>query len=40
MRTIRRDWDWWTYHYRVLHRRQIPGIGQWDDDLVIIGQKV
>ena len=34
MRTIERDWDWWAYHYRVVHRGQIPGIGQWDDDLV------
>jgi SAM-dependent methyltransferase len=31
---MERDWDWWAYHYRVLHRQQIPGIGQWDDDLV------
>jgi ubiquinone/menaquinone biosynthesis C-methylase UbiE len=34
MKTIQRAWDWWAYHYRVVHRRQIPGIGQWDDDLV------
>ena len=34
MKTIRREWDWWAYHYRVMHRGQIPGIGQWDDDLV------
>jgi SAM-dependent methyltransferase len=34
MKTVERDWDWWAYHFRVLHRRQIPGIGQWDDDLV------
>jgi len=34
MKSIRRDWDWWAYHYRVVHRRQIPGIACWDDDLV------
>jgi len=34
MRTIVREWDWWAYHYRVVHRAQIPGIEQWDDDLV------
>lgn len=34
MKTIVREWDWWAYHYRVVHRAQIPGIGQWDDDLV------
>lgn len=34
MKTMQRDWDWWAYHYRVVHRRQIPGIDQWDEDLV------
>jgi SAM-dependent methyltransferase len=34
MKTIQREWDWWAYHYRVVHRSQIPGIAQWDDDLV------
>ena len=34
MRTVQRDWDWWAYHYRVVHRNQIPGIDQWDDELV------
>lgn len=34
MKTIQRDWDWWAYHYRVVHRSQIPGVSQWDDDLV------
>jgi SAM-dependent methyltransferase len=34
METIQRDWDWWAYHFRVVHRQQIPGISQWDDDLV------
>jgi SAM-dependent methyltransferase len=33
MKTIQREWDWWGYHYRVVHRSQIPGISQWDDDL-------
>jgi SAM-dependent methyltransferase len=34
VKTIEREWDWWAYHYRVVHRSQIPGISQWDDDLV------
>jgi SAM-dependent methyltransferase len=34
MKTIQREWDWWAYHYRVIHRSQIPGISEWDDDLV------
>ena len=34
MKTIVREWDWWAYNFRVVHRAQIPGIGQWDDDLV------
>jgi ubiquinone/menaquinone biosynthesis C-methylase UbiE len=34
MRTIQRDWDWWAYHYRVVHRSQISGISEWDDNLV------
>jgi len=34
MNTIVREWDWWAYNFRVVHRGQIPGISQWDDDLV------
>jgi ubiquinone/menaquinone biosynthesis C-methylase UbiE len=34
LRTIERDWNWWAYQYRVVHRSQLPGISQWDDDLV------
>lgn len=34
MKTIQQDWDWWAYHYRVIHRSQVPSIGEWDDDLV------
>jgi SAM-dependent methyltransferase len=34
MRTVERPWDWWAYHFRVVHRSQIPGIDAWDDDLV------
>jgi SAM-dependent methyltransferase len=34
VRSIQRPWDWWAYHYRVVHRSQIPGIDQWDDELV------
>jgi SAM-dependent methyltransferase len=34
MKTIQRNWDWWAYLYRVVHRSQIPGISHWDDALV------
>lgn len=34
MKSVERPWDWWAYHFRVVHRSQIPGIGRWDDDLV------
>jgi SAM-dependent methyltransferase len=34
MKTVERPWDWWAYHFRVVHRSQIPGIDAWDDDLV------
>lgn len=34
MKTIQREWDWWAYHFRVVHRSQIPGIDRWDDNLV------
>jgi ubiquinone/menaquinone biosynthesis C-methylase UbiE len=34
MKTTVREWDWWAYNFRVAHRAQIPGISQWDDDLV------
>jgi SAM-dependent methyltransferase len=34
VKTIQRAWGWWAYHYRVVHRSQIPAIGRWDDDLV------
>ena len=36
MKTVQRDWDWWAYHYRVVHRSQIPGMARWDDDLVTL----
>jgi SAM-dependent methyltransferase len=34
MKTVQRESDWWAYHYRVVHRSRIDGIGQWDDDFV------
>ena len=34
MKTVQRPWDWWAYHYRVIHRTQIPGIGEWDEKLI------
>jgi len=34
MKTVQRDWNWWAYQFRVVHRSQIPGIGRWDDELV------
>jgi SAM-dependent methyltransferase len=34
VKSIQRPWDWWAYHFRVVHRSQIPGISEWDDRLV------
>jgi len=34
LKTMLQDWNWWAYHYRVVHRGQIPGIERWDDALV------
>jgi SAM-dependent methyltransferase len=34
MNTVQEPWDWWAYHYRVVHRSQIPGIAGWDDEMV------
>lgn len=34
MNTITRDWNWWAYLFRVTHRQTIPGIEQYDDQLV------
>lgn len=34
MKTVQRPWDWWAYHYRVVHRSQIPGIDAWDEKLI------
>jgi cyclopropane fatty-acyl-phospholipid synthase-like methyltransferase len=31
---VRHEWDWWAYQLRVVHRRGIPGIDAWDDQLV------
>ena len=31
---ITRDWNWWAYQFRVVHRQGIEGIGAWDDRLV------
>jgi len=36
MKRIQREWDWWAYHYRVVHRSQIPGMGRWDHELVAL----
>jgi SAM-dependent methyltransferase len=34
VKSIQRPWGWWAYHFRVVHRSQIPGISEWDDRLV------
>jgi ubiquinone/menaquinone biosynthesis C-methylase UbiE len=36
VKTVQRPWDWWAYHFRVVHRQQIPEIDRWDDDLVAL----
>lgn len=34
MKTIERDWNWWAYFWRVIHRQTLPGIEKWDQDVV------
>jgi SAM-dependent methyltransferase len=34
MNTITRDWNWWAYLFRVIHRKTIPRIERYDDELV------
>jgi len=33
MKVIERDWDWWAYFWRVIHRQTIKGIDKWDKDV-------
>ncbi len=40
MKIIERDWDWWAYFWRVIHRQTIPHIKQWDRDVVRFITKV
>lgn len=34
MSIITRDWNWWAYLFRVIHRQTIPGIERYDDELI------
>lgn len=34
MQKITRDWDYWAYWFRVTHRESIPGIDEYDEQLV------
>jgi SAM-dependent methyltransferase len=34
MQIISRDWDYWAYLFRVVHREQIPGIEEYDQKLI------
>lgn len=34
MNTITRDWNWWAFVFRVTHRKTIPHIELYDDELV------
>lgn len=34
MEKITRDWDYWAYLFRVTHRESIPGIDEYDDQLI------
>ena len=34
MEHIVRDWDYWAYLFRVVHRQTIPGIQAYDDQLI------
>lgn len=39
MEQIIRDWDYWAYLFRVTHRECIPGIAEYDDELVAFVMK-
>ncbi len=30
MKVIKRDWNWWAYFWRVIHRQNLKGINKWD----------
>jgi ubiquinone/menaquinone biosynthesis C-methylase UbiE len=34
MKLIERDWNWWAYFWRVIHRQTIKGIDKWDRNVV------
>jgi len=34
MNIITRDWNWWAYLFRVIHRQTLPGIEEYDDELI------
>lgn len=34
MKVVERDWNWWAYFWRVLHRQTIRDIAQWDKKVV------
>ncbi len=34
MKIIERDWSWWAYFWRVIHRQTIKGIDKWDRNVV------
>jgi len=34
MNTLTRDWNWWAFLFRVIHRQTIPGIEEYDDELI------
>lgn len=34
MKVTERDWNWWAYFWRVLHRQTIQGIKQWDRKVI------
>jgi len=40
MKVIERDWDWWAYFWRVIHRQTIPHIDEWDRNVVRFITKV
>lgn len=34
MKSIPRDWNWWAYFWRVIHRQKLKGIDKWDEMVV------
>lgn len=34
LKRYNRNWDWWAYFWRVIHRQTLKGIEKWDEEVV------